>query len=189
PTGSPTPSGVTENATGTSTSGEGRQDIHRGRPGQLGRGFMAGQPVDQQATRTEDPGQPGAVPLLQQGYQLLDRAGVDGLGGGPGGRPGPGEVTHCRHAQPPIADIGRAGWRNVGSSMPWPAGLPHIAVCQAWASSSSEAPARSIPRKSVSSWLNRHERTCPSAVSRVRSQAPQKGWVTLAITPTRGGPG
>ena len=29
-----------------------------------------------------------------------------------------------RSAQPPMADIGRSGWRNVGSSMPWPARLP-----------------------------------------------------------------
>ena len=29
-----------------------------------------------------------------------------------------------------MADIGRSGWRNVGSSMPWPARLPRIATTQ-----------------------------------------------------------
>ena len=66
-------------------------------------------------------------------------------------------------------------------------------ACPTWQSarqsaiSSSPAPPRSRPRRSVSSWLNRQLRTWPSAVSRVRSQAPQNGWVTLAITPTLAG--
>ena len=52
----------------------------------------------------------------------------------------------CRRssAQPPMADIGRSGWRNVGSSMPWPARLPRIATTQRAARSASDAPARSV---------------------------------------------
>ena len=56
-----------------------------------------------------------------------------------------------RPSQPPIADIGRAGCRNVGSSMPCPARLPHIAARQRRAISSSSAPPRSAPRRSDSS--------------------------------------
>ena len=51
------------------------------------------------------------------------------------------EPTRVR--QPPIADIGRSGCRNVGSSMPCPARLPRIATTQRSAISSSVAPARS----------------------------------------------
>ena len=36
-----------------------------------------------------------------------------------------------------MADIGRSGWRNVASSMPWPARLPRIAMTQRSAISSS----------------------------------------------------
>ena len=45
--------------------------------------------------------------------------------------------------QPPIADIGRSGWRKAGSSSPDPAFLPHIAAFQRSAISSSGAPERS----------------------------------------------
>ena len=49
-------------------------------------------------------------------------------------------------------------------------------------------PARRAVRKSDSSRANRQLRTCPSAVTRTRSQSPQKGRVTDAITPTVAGP-
>ena len=47
---------------------------------------------------------------------------------------------------------------------------------------------RSRPRRSFSLRANRQERTWPSAVSRVRSHAPQKFRVTDAMTPTVAGP-
>ena len=49
-------------------------------------------------------------------------------------------------------------------------------------------PARSAVRRSDSSRANRQLRTWPSAVSRTRSQSPQNGRVTDAITPTVAGP-
>ena len=52
----------------------------------------------------------------------------------------------------------------------------------------SDAPPRSSPRRSVSVRANRQERIWPSAVRRVRSQAPQNGRVTDAMTPTTAGP-
>ncbi len=42
-----------------------------------------------------------------------------------------------------MADIGRSGWRNSGSSIPWPARLVAIAATQRSAISSSVAPSRS----------------------------------------------
>ena len=54
--------------------------------------------------------------------------------------------------------------------------------------SSSLAPARSGVRRSDSVRANRQLRIWPSAVSRTRSQAPQNGRVTEAITPTLAGP-
>ena len=54
--------------------------------------------------------------------------------------------------------------------------------------SSSVAPARSAARRSDSSRANRQLRTWPSAVSRTRSQSPQNGRVTEAMTPTVAGP-
>ena len=50
------------------------------------------------------------------------------------------------------------------------------------------APLRSRARRSVSSSPNRQERTVPSAVRRVRSQASQKLRVTDAMMPTVAGP-
>jgi hypothetical protein len=47
---------------------------------------------------------------------------------------------------------------------------------------------RSRVRRSVLVAANRQLRTCPSAVSRTRSQVPQNGRVTEPITPTRAGP-
>ena len=46
-----------------------------------------------------------------------------------------GEPGSPQPGQPPIADIGRSGCRNVGSSMPCPAALPRIATTQRSASS------------------------------------------------------
>ena len=92
-------------------------------------------------------------------------------------------------AQPPMADIGRSGCRNVGSSMPWPARLPahrdHPAVGDLVVGGARRA---APPRRSDSSRANRQLRTWPSAVSRTRSQSPQNGRVTEAITPTVAGP-
>src|SRR5204863_5046908 len=58
-----------------------------------------------------------------------------------GGRCGAGVIANAdvRHAQPPIADIGRSGCTNPGSSIPCPARLPAIAAHQAFAMSSSVA--------------------------------------------------
>ncbi len=72
--------------------------------------------------------------------------------------------------------------------MPWPARLPRIATTQRCAISSSVAPARSEARRSDSSRAKRQLRTWPSAVSRTRSQSPQNGRVTEAMTPTVAGP-
>src|SRR3954464_15486507 len=64
-----------------------------------------------------------------------------------------------------MADIGRSGCRNAGSSMPWPARLPRMATTQRSAISASSAPPRRAARRSDSSRANRQLRTCPSAVS------------------------
>ena len=63
-----------------------------------------------------------------------------------GRAPGRAATARTLPAQPPMADIGRSGWRNVGSSMPWPARLPRIATTQRSASSRRSAPARSAPQ-------------------------------------------
>ena len=83
---------------------------------------------------------------------------------------GPGRVA----GQPPMADIGRAGWRKVVSSMPCPGRLVVMAASQRSAISASSAPPRKAARRSDSSRANRQLRTWPSAVSRTRSQSPQK---------------
>ena len=80
----------------------------------------------------------------------------------PRGRPAPpscpGPVAD-RARQPPMADIGRSGWRNDGSSIPWPGSLPAIATTQRSAISSSVAPARSAARRSDSWRAKRQLRT------------------------------
>lgn len=63
------------------------------------------------------------------------------------------------NGQPPMADIGRAGCRKAGSSIPCPARFPHIATRQASAISASGAPSRSNFRRSLSSVANRQLRT------------------------------
>ena len=68
-----------------------------------------------------------------------------------------------------------------GASRP----LPPATVPQ---SRRPSAPPRSSARRSVSVRANRQLRIWPSAVSRVRSQAPQNGRVTEPITPTVHGP-
>ena len=70
-----------------------------------------------------------------------------------------GGADRVAASQPPMADIGRSGWRNDGSSIPWPARLPAIAATQRTARSSSEAPARRAPRRSDSSRAKRQLRT------------------------------
>ena len=90
-----------------------------------------------------------------------------------------------RRAQPPMADIGRSGCRNVGSSMPCPARLvAHRARASGRRSPRRRRRRAAAARRSDSSRANRQLRTWPSAVSRTRSQSPQNGRVTEAITPT-----
>src|SRR5260370_14232328 len=96
--------------------------------------------------------------------------------------------ARARAAQPPMADIGRAGCRKPGSLMPWPGSLDATARRQSAASSASLAPDRSDPRRSLSAVANRQLRTWPSAVSLTRSQVPQNGRVTDPITPIRARP-
>jgi len=72
--------------------------------------------------------------------------------------------------------------------MPWPGRLTATACRHRLARSASLAPARSGARRSLSVLANRQLRTWPSAVSRTRSQLPQNGRATDAITPTRAGP-
>ncbi|OGF21882.1 MAG: hypothetical protein A2V63_04870 [Candidatus Eisenbacteria bacterium RBG_19FT_COMBO_70_11] len=62
--------------------------------------------------------------------------------------------------------------------------MRHTAARSSSAISESLAPPRIALRKSYSRSANRQVRICPSAVSRMRSQWPQKGRVTEAITPT-----
>ena len=85
-------------------------------------------------------------------------------------------------------DIGRVGWRKDSSSIPWPGRLVIIARRHWSAIWASVLLPRSAARRSLSSRANRQLRTCPSAVSRTRSQSPQNGRVTDAMTPTLAGP-
>src|SRR3954452_4043216 len=89
---------------------------------------------------------------------------------------------------PPIADIGRSGCRNVGSSMPCPAFLPAMLTVMRRAISASSARVGSAERMSDSPGANRQWRICAPAVSRTRSQLPQNGGLTLAMMPTVAGP-
>ena len=68
--------------------------------------------------------------------------------------------------------------------MPWASGLRQVAPAHTRMSSSSLAPVRMGPRRSVSWAENRQVMTRPSAVRRVRSQSEQKGAVTEAMIPT-----
>ena len=77
--------------------------------------------------------------------------------------------------QPPIALIERAGWTKSGWFTRWPDHFAHTAARISPSSSSSEAPSRIGPRRSVSSSANRHVRNCPSAVRRSRLQVSQNG--------------
>lgn len=100
----------------------------------------------------------------------LDHAEIEqhprlGAGGGQPGQlqelPQPDPVVaHLDVAhQPPMADIGRSGWRKSGSSMPWPAFFPRTATCIRTISSASLAPARNGVRRSDSSRANRQVRS------------------------------
>ena len=72
--------------------------------------------------------------------------------------------------------------------IPCPGSLAATAARHWSAISASVASERSAERRSFSVRANRQLRTWPSAVSRTRSQEPQNGRVTEAITPTRAGP-
>ena len=106
----------------------------------------------------------------------------------PGGLGGGREVAHGPHVSHRSRPSSASGARSPRSSMPWPACLPHMAARHRSAIVASSAPPRSSPRRSVSSSPNRHERTVPSAVRRVRSHAAQNERVTEAMMPTVAGP-
>src|SRR6476619_2892362 len=100
------------------------------------------------------------------------RAAVVGRHVALGGRdvgPGPG------HRYPPIWLIVRGGWRKPGSDTWCLSSLRQTASRIASSSAASPAPDRSGSRRSVSCRLNRHVRSLPSAVSRMRSQSAQNG--------------
>ncbi len=80
--------------------------------------------------------------------------------------------------------IGRDGATNREVSMACPGHFLRTAARIVSASASSHAPFRSMPLTSVSSSANRHDRSLPFAVSRIRLQFPQKGRLTEAISPT-----
>ena len=86
------------------------------------------------------------------------------------------DMVRCGRAKPSLSV-----W---GLSEPCARGLPQVASAQMRMSSSSSAPARMGPRRSVSVLENRQVMRRPSAVMRVRSQSEQKGAVTEAMTPT-----
>ena len=143
-----------EHGSQRSAAGERRQDVHGRAGGQRRLPIMAGQPVDQetgglqhQASRSPcrsrqhcDAARPATRPRRSRWPTP------------PAAARAPGEVADrsSTHDQPPIADIGRAGCRKDGSSMPCPARLPHIATRQAVGDLRRRAPARSSPRRSVS---------------------------------------
>ena len=96
-------------------------------------------------------------------------------------RPGAGVGV----AQPPMAHIVRSGWTKPGSLTWCLSSLRHTASRMICSSSSSSAPARSGPRRSVSLSENRHVRSRPSAVRRMRLQSPQNGSETGLMKPMR----
>ena len=111
------------------------------------------------------------------------------LGVDAGRRPGAGEVPHGHRHFLSRRSPTSAGWLQEARVVDAVAGqLADVAIRQRSASSSSLAPARIAVRRSDSSRANRQFRICPSAVSRVRSHAPQKLRVTDAMTPTVAGP-
>ena len=87
--------------------------------------------------------------------------------------------------QPPMADIVRAGWTKPGSLTWCLSSLRQTASRMICSSSSSLAPARSGPRRSVSLSENRQVRRRPSAVRRMRLQSPQNGSLTGLMKPIR----
>ena len=112
--------------------------------------------------------QPGAAVAASPRTCPLRRAG--GLGLGP-----------C--LSPPIRLMVRGGWRKPGSVTWCLSSLRHTASRIICSSSSSSAPSRSGSRRSVSCMLNRHVRSLPSAVSRMRLQSPQNGSDTGLMKP------
>ncbi len=67
--------------------------------------------------------------------------------------------------------------------MPWPGSLRHTERRNSNSTSRSEPPLRRMSRSDASSSEKRQLRTAPSDVMRMRSQVPQNGRVTLAMTP------
>ena len=133
----------------SSAARERGQYVHCGAGRQRCLAIMAGDAVDQETGHREHLGQPLAVPrrpARRPAPSRRVRAGAS-VSSRSRRRPAPprSSATVSDIAQPPIADIGRAGCRKDGSSMPCPARLPHIAARQRSASSSSSAPARSAP--------------------------------------------
>ena len=79
----------------------------------------------------------------------------------------------------------RAGWMKPGSPTWCLSSLRHTAARMICSSSSSSAPSRSGPRRSVSLSENRQVRRRPSAVSRTRLQSAQNGSETGLMNPIR----
>ena len=98
------------------------------------------------------------------------RSGRRARGGG-----GPARRGCATSPQPPIADIVRAGCTKPGSLTRCLSSLRQTASRTICSSSSSSAPARSGPRRSVSLSEKRQVRRRPSAVRRMRLQSPQNG--------------
>ena len=96
------------------------------------------------------------------------------------GRAAPRSAPDRRHRP------GRLQERRVVDAVPGPL-APHRLAPAARPARRRCAPAAQRAAQVGLLLANRQLRTWPSAVSRVRSQAPQNGWVTLAITPTRAG--
>src|SRR6202162_3701806 len=85
---------------------------------------------------------------------------------------------------PPIWDIDLAGLMNPGWLIRWPSSLRQIAVSITRPRWSSETPDRIRSRSGVSCSENRHVRSPPSAVSRMRLHEEQKAWLTEEMKPT-----
>ena len=82
-----------------------------------------------------------------------------------------------------MALIVRTGWTKPGSLTWCLSSLRHTASRMICSTSASLAPPRSGVRRSVSLSENRHVRSRPSAVRRMRLQSPQKGSLTGLMKP------
>src|SRR5438067_486156 len=88
------------------------------------------------------------------------------------------------NAQPPICDIDFPGLMKPGLLIRWPSSFRQIAVSMTEPRWSSETPDRIRSRKGVSCNENRHVRSPPSAVRRMRLHVVQKAWLTEEMKPT-----